>query len=264
MRAVILLPPSEGKTPGGTGPPYPEARRLVDRFPDLEEARTEVFTALREVADGDLALEELFEVKGKALAAAVAANRALLTSPTLPAIERYSGVLYEHLDYGTLPAKAKGRFDEAAVIFSGLMGMVAPRDPVPDYKLKMDATLPAVGPLQAFWRQRLTAVLNAHVEGKLVWNLLPNAHAAAWGGSDATGGEVTARFVEVERGREKTVSHWNKALKGALVRHLLLKRGEPAAPKAAFDFEHPEGYRFDEGRTRLEGGRGTLVFSKRA
>lgn len=263
MESVILLPPSEGKAPGGTGPPYPVARQTADRFLALAEARTEVFQALLRVSEADHALEDLFGVKGKALDAAVAANRALATSPTRPAIERYTGVLYDHLGYATLPAPAQRRFDEAAIVFSGLLGLVAPRDAVPDYKLKMDATLPGFGSLQAFWRGKLTPVLNAEVENKVVWDLLPNAHAAAWGGGAAPRLRVTARFVEVRDGGERTVSHWNKALKGALVRHLLLKDKDPLDPELAQDFKH-EGYRFDRRRSKVADGVHALVFSKRA
>ena len=40
------------------------------------------------------------------------------------------------------------------MIVSGLWGAVMPTDPVPAYRLKMSATLPKLGKLSAWWRER--------------------------------------------------------------------------------------------------------------
>jgi hypothetical protein len=54
------------------------------------------------------------------------------------------------------------------------------------------------------------------------------------------------RFLDaVDRGGDRklvTVSHWNKLLKGALVRHVL--EHELTDPAGLVDFEHPQGYRY--------------------
>ena len=91
-------------------------------------------------------------MKGKALVAATAANRAVAKAPTLPAIERYTGVLYDALDHRSLSAAHRRRLDASVVIFSGLWGAVMPADPIPDYKLKMGAALPPLGKLSTWWR----------------------------------------------------------------------------------------------------------------
>src|SRR3546814_20104216 len=51
---------------------------------------------------------------------------------------------------------------------------------------------------------------------------------------------VTVRFLDDEG---RTVSHWNKLLKGSLVRWLLTEI--PAGPEDISGFKHPLGYRFD-------------------
>ncbi len=61
----------------------------------------------------------------------------------MPAIERYSGALYEALDASALTTARRRRLDGSVLILSGLWSAVAPRDPIPDYKLKMGATLPS-------------------------------------------------------------------------------------------------------------------------
>ena len=216
---LILLPPSEGKAPGGDGPAWTPGSMVVD----LDERRAEVLIALASAMQGsEAARAKLLGVKGRALQAATAANRAARTSPTRPAIERYTGVLYDALDHGSLTAAQRRRLDQSVVIFSGLWGLVAPSDPIPDYKLKMGTALPRLGKLSTWWRDELSARLVERASGRRVWNMLPNEHAAAWRAPVKLSQQWTVRFLERRPDGSLTgVSHRNKALKGALVRHLL-------------------------------------------
>ncbi len=43
-------------------------------------------------------------------------------SPTLKAVQRYTGVAYQHLDYDSLGAAAKAYIDRHLIIFSNLFG----------------------------------------------------------------------------------------------------------------------------------------------
>jgi cytoplasmic iron level regulating protein YaaA (DUF328/UPF0246 family) len=215
---LILLPPSEGKSGGGDGPPWTTGLMAID----LDERRTQVLIALVKAMRGsEAARAKLLDVKGRALQAATVANRDARTSPTRPAIERYTGVLYDALDHGSLTAAQRRRLDEIVLIFSGLWGLVAPPDPIPDYKLKMGALLPGLGKLSSWWRDELSARLAERASGRRVWNLLPNEHAAAWR-PPVDLPQWSVRFLERRSdGSLSAVSHRNKALKGALVRHLL-------------------------------------------
>jgi hypothetical protein len=211
VRMAILLPPSEGKAPGGRRPPW-SAGTLG--LPELDDARAEALAAL-----GDLTAE----------------------APTMPAVDRYTGVLYRELSYRTLPPASRRRFDRDVLVASGLWGMVRPRDPIPAYRLKMGASLPPLGKMSTWWRPRLTAALGARLRGRVVWDLLPNEHAEAWRPAEVPmARRVTVRFVDANG---RTVSHWNKLLKGALVRHLL--EHPTADPADLAGFEHPSGYRLD-------------------
>src|SRR3546814_3075485 len=58
---------------------------------------------------------------------------------------------------------------------------------------------------------------------------------------------VTVRFLDDEG---RTVSHWNKLLKGSLVRWLLTE--QPAGPEDLAGFQHPLGYRFDARSSDLD------------
>lgn len=211
---VILLPPSEGKATGGDGPGW-AARTSLD--PALDRHRRVV------------------------LRAAKAADATPRRAATRPAIERYTGVLYGELAWPTLPAAARRRGNDQVRIVSGLWGLVAPADPIPEYRLKMSASLPELGKLSTWWRPRLAPVLADRTNGSVVWDLLPIEHAAAMDWAACTPRQrVTFRFLE-DDGR--TVNHWNKLLKGAVVRWLLTERPTGAGDIA--HFVHPLGYQYD-------------------
>jgi cytoplasmic iron level regulating protein YaaA (DUF328/UPF0246 family) len=255
---LILLPPSEGKAGNGAGPSWvPGAMTL-----DLDAQRAMVLRALATAMRApEAARSSLLGVKGAALAAATAANRAARTSPTSPAIERYTGVLYEALDHRSLAAAHRKRFDASVLILSGLWGAVAPSDPIPDYKLKMGASLPRLGKLSGWWREDLSAALAARAAGRTVWNLLPNEHAAAWVAPPGLA-QITVRFLEPRPdGSLSAVSHWNKYLKGALVRYLLAN--PEAAPADLRSWKHPSGFRLAPKLTERSGDLTVLSLVKR-
>jgi cytoplasmic iron level regulating protein YaaA (DUF328/UPF0246 family) len=219
---LILLPPSEGKALGGDGAPW----------------------AAGTMADAGLDRHRRLVLRGAAAAGAVARR-----GPTLPAAARYTGVLYRELDWSSLPAAARRRGEHQVRTVSGLWGRVAPGDPIPHYKLKMSAALPDLGRLSTWWKPRLAPVLAALADGAVVWDLLPIEHEAAmdWT-SCAPARRVTVRFVDADG---RTVSHWNKLLKGSLVRWLLTE--QPGGPEELGRFEHPLGYRFDAEASTLGG-----------
>src|SRR6476646_3178364 len=129
---LILLPPSEGKALGGTGAPWSAGAMALD----LDDERRRVIGALATaMRGGEPARAKLLGVTGSGLAAATAADRRVTRSPTLPAIERYTGVLYDALDHGSLTAAQRKRLHASIVIVSGLWGAVMPADPVPAYRL---------------------------------------------------------------------------------------------------------------------------------
>jgi len=212
---LILLPPSEGKSLDGDGPPW---------------------------RPGTMADLDLDRHRKLTIASASATGAVDRRGPTTRAIERYTGVLYRELAWTTLPRAAQRRGAQQVRIVSGLWGFVAADDPIPHYKLKMSASLPGLGRLATWWRPRLTPTLAEVAARATVWDLLPIEHSAAvdWRAIEPAQ-RVTVRFVD-DQGR--TVSHWNKLLKGALVRWLL--REQPAGPEALVGFEHPLGYRLDE------------------
>jgi cytoplasmic iron level regulating protein YaaA (DUF328/UPF0246 family) len=250
---LILLPPSEGKAPGGSGAQWSPGTMAID----LDDERALVMAALaRAMRGNEASRSRLLGVKGRTLAAATAADHDVASSRTMPAIERYTGVLFDALDHTSLSAAHRRRLASSLVIVSGLWGLVAPGDPIPDYKLKMGASLPQLGKLSTWWRDAVTARLVERARDRTVWNLLPSEHAAAFR-PPADLLRFTVRFLEPRAdGSLVAVSHANKYLKGSLVRFLLAH--PTAGPHDLGSWEHPEGYRLDPTLTTNSHGLTTL------
>jgi hypothetical protein len=135
---LVLLPPSETKAPGGDGPPLDFA--ALTAAAELTSVRTELVEALVKLADDVPASRAALGLSPK-LDDEIARNAALWTSPTMPALLRYTGVLYDALDVRTLTKAQRARAGRRLAVGSALFGLVAADDPVP--------RLPAVRRLRA-------------------------------------------------------------------------------------------------------------------
>jgi cytoplasmic iron level regulating protein YaaA (DUF328/UPF0246 family) len=212
-RLAILLPPSEGKAAGGRGAGWDPAG---GRFgPALADQRRLVADALAAAGGGD---QRLLGVGGDALERARRANAGLIGARTLPAGRRFTGVVWDHLDLASLGTGPRRRATGAVIVVSAVAGLVGPADPLPDHRLKLSVSLPPLGNLARFWRGPLSATLNDHLAGRLVVDLLPNEHAAAWVPDPA---RYDHRRVALVDDRGRVVGHDAKAAKGLLARALL-------------------------------------------
>ncbi len=218
---VLLLPPSEGKAEGGSGAGWQPGDGHFGVA--LGDRRLAVATALATARGGD---EKLLGVGGKHLLRALSTNSSLIGSPTLAAAQRYTGVVWDHLDPASMSKAVRSRAATSIVTVSGLLGLVALDDPVPDYRLKMGANLAPLGKLSTWWRPAVSAALAEFSTGRFVIDLLPTEHRASWHPGDDIDG-VCVSFVERTG---KVAGHDAKAAKGRLARHLL---ESAAAPRRA-------------------------------
>jgi cytoplasmic iron level regulating protein YaaA (DUF328/UPF0246 family) len=234
---LLLLPPSEGKTAGGTGPAL--GRRPALSTPALAAPRQRLVDALRRAArDDPAALATGLQLPAGLAAAAVAANRHVATAPTRPALDRYAGVVYAALDVATLSAAARRRADEQVLVFSGLWGVVRGGDPVPDYRVPAGGTLAGIGGVTAHWRGPLAEQLPGLVADEPVLDLRSTDYRAMWRPRPSLRDQVVAVRVLAERGAgaartARPVSHHAKTVKGLVVRHLVSGRRRHRDPMAA-------------------------------
>ena len=218
LNFVILLPPSEGKAEGGSArAKWSPGAGVFGKA--LGTQRREVAEALAKAGGGSPAL---LGVSGKHLERARTANRGLIGAPTLPAAERYTGVVWDHLDLTSLSTVQRERALQRIIIPSGLLGVCLASDPVPDYRLKMGARFaPFGGTMAKWWRDAVSDAINAYAKGCVVIDLLPTEHRASYV-PDRT---LVAAHVVVDlvTPQGKAGGHDAKAAKGLLARHLLTK-----------------------------------------
>lgn len=227
---LVLLPPSRGVRPGGDATVTWRDTRLADGV--LGSARRRAIAGARKLTGDDLA-----EAIGGRSAVGDARRmlREVHRAPTMPAVERYAGVVYDHLDVTSLPTAARGRAHDHVLVPSALFGPVRGGDPIPPYRLLMAARLPdPVGRLAGHWRPHVAARLDELLApGATVVDLLSAEYAAAV--PAATRGDrrwITVDFLGAD-GR-KVPGTIGKQCKGALARRLLVA-GKATAEAATGD-----------------------------
>jgi len=219
IKMFVLLPPSEGKGDGGQ--PRTKWSPTQGAFGKALGAHRKAIASALHDADGGSAA--LLGVSGKHLERAQAANSSLVGSPTLVACERYTGVVWGHLDLPTLTPAQHSFAREHIVVMSGLLGAVLGADPTPDYRLKMGArlevkTLP-MQTMSKFWREPVTAAVNKFCAGHIVVDVLPQDHRGIFlPDQSLLKGYISVDLVTKSSG--KAGGHDAKAAKGLLVRHL--------------------------------------------
>lgn len=222
---LILLPPSEGKTPAKSGHPV-DTQQL--HFPELAEPRHQVLRALSHTSSQPDALAQLSV--GASLHAEVQRNVRLLNEPAAPAHTIYSGVLYDALGYKNMTPSQKRKADECILVISGLWGAVTFSDSIPAYRLSMSVGLPEIGKLASFWKPKLTAALTEYSRDHLKVDCRSSTYAAAWAPDPET--TVTVNVFSERDGVRKVVSHFAKHTRGEVARHLLTRRGKaPESPQ---------------------------------
>ncbi|TPW75980.1 YaaA family protein [Schumannella soli] len=232
---LLLLPPSETKRRGGSTSGLDLAALS---FPALTDHRLATLAAIGELSrDLDAAVRAL--KLGPKSADAAALNVDLRTAPTMPAIDRFDGVLYESLDAPSLAAPPRDWLGRNAVVSSALFGLLGALDAVPAYRLSADSRLPGLS-LGRHWRSAQSSALAAS-EG-LVLDLRSEAYAAL-GPAPRRDDSVYLRVVtEGADGRARALNHFNKAAKGRLTRALAETAAAPATVDALLDWAAETGF----------------------
>lgn len=238
---MILLPPSETKAAGGTGAPL--AIEALS-FPELNATRRTLVDALVTLAADGAASRDTLGLSGRQ-DHEVGRNARLLDSPTMPALCRYTGVLYDALGADGFTRAELARAHRRIAVASALFGVVRAGDPIPAYRLSGGNSLPGIGTLRRAWRPVLEPALNEI--GGLVVDLRSGTYAALAKVPDA----VTVRVVTDDgSGKRKTVSHHNKAYKGKFAAVLAKARREPSTVDDLLAVSVAAGLKIEQTRDR--------------
>jgi len=189
----ILLAPSERKTLGGN------KKFEIKSFPELEPIREEAIKRYDDFLQTTNDIKNFGDDKTK-----------IVSRPAKEAIFRYTGVAFEYLDYESLPEAAKEYLNENLIIFSNLFGILKPLDLIPHYTLKQSAK-PGFD-IYKFYKPHITEILDSLNEEFI--DLRAKFYEKIYKPKNA----ITFKFIK----NNKVVSHFAKAYRGTLTRHIAL------------------------------------------
>lgn len=214
---IALLPPSETKRDGGSA----VSASLFG--PVQDEAREEALTELRALAGDAEAHQRALKLSDKLAETERARNLALCDAPRMPALERYTGVLYDALDVASLPDAARTWALERYVIQSALWGLVRGSDAIPAYRCSASTGL-GKRSMKQRWARACAAVLAEH-KG-VVLHLRSKSYAALGPLPDRDDALVLEFVTRMPTGELKQLNHFNKQGKGEFLRTLALADSE--------------------------------------
>ncbi|MFT3847431.1 MAG: peroxide stress protein YaaA [Propionivibrio sp.] len=187
-----------------------------------------------------------------ALAALNAARYASWGRPFTPenakqAVLAFNGDVYEGLDAPTLSKAALGFAQTHVRILSGLYGVLRPLDLMQPYRLEMGTRLDNAGgkDLYAFWGERIVDALNvalAETGSSALVNLASEEYFKSVRVKKLAAPVIQPVFEDWSGGRYKVVSFFAKRARGAMARHVVVKRLKKVEALKKF---REDGYAFD-------------------
>lgn len=216
----VLLPPSETKREGGSARPL-DIGALA--FEELSPLRERIVSALVDLASRPGECMRVLKL-GPKLSHEVDRNASLRTSPTMPAIDRYTGVLFDGLEADTLTGTSREDVLASTYIQSALWGPISAGDVIPTYRLSSTSRLPSLGhSTQVLW-----ASATSNLEG--LWSgFTLDMRSESYAAMTAPPAESEWFYLRVatrdSSGRVSALNHFNKKAKGELLRSLAISGG---------------------------------------
>ena len=253
---LFLLPPSETKKTGGKAL---NIGQVALTFGQLNEARDLVFAALKTLCEGDADVAAKVLGLGKKQLDDLQVNLEVQTSPIMPALDRYTGTLYDGLhgrglkgtptEFNSLSADQRTRADDSVLIQSALFGLIPATNLIPNYRLSGTTRLPGLS-LKDVW-----AEAHARVWPRLVGQTFIDLRSKIYAELAPIPDDVPNFWVEVvaesSDGQRRALNHFNKKAKGEFVRSVLSLKS-PATSIA--DLKHAAkavGLRLEESKAQL-------------
>jgi len=197
MKIIFLLPPSEWKNIWWT---HTESSCFYNFDKPID--------IIKWVTEKDL------KCSWKRYGEAMISNTTLFTQACLPAIERYSGVMYKAIDYAGMNSNWKTFFDRSFYIFSGMYGILQPQDTIANYKLPIESKW-----LAWYWKENITEALN-HSKADYIVNLLPGAYQKMIDFKKLTRPVININFLTNKDGKILKIAHWVKKIKWEWIKNI--------------------------------------------
>ena len=154
-------------------------------------------------------------------------NKNIFKSNTIETISRYSGVMYNAIDYSWKTDNWKHFFEKHFLILSGMYGIISPLDHIWNYKLPIETKW-----LYNFWWNKISMKL-VELNPDYIVNLLPDSYAKLiwiWKSSKLenlrniyTNNWTKIININFLKPDFKKISHWVKKIKGEWIKEICEK-----------------------------------------
>jgi cytoplasmic iron level regulating protein YaaA (DUF328/UPF0246 family) len=228
----ILLPPSETKVKGGA----PHSGGFTLSFPVQDAGRYDLLVPL-EILCRDNLVEAARVLKLGPKSVEELANNVFTDAPVMPAIDRYTGVLYSATNAPLWTPEQRSWASGNVFIHSALWGIISSGDEIPNYRLSHDTRLGG-HTLSSIWGGQLSAALSEMAAGD--WVL--DARSAGYRDLAPIPADVTSLYLEVvSKSGGKALNHFNKIHKGELVAALVGGPPDLPTPQSFVDWAQVAG-----------------------
>ena len=222
---IFLLPPSETKEPGGKK----KAKVLSQK--ELDETRKLLQLALIEICKSPTIAAKALKLGPKQLGE-IAVNLDLANPKCLPALDRYTGTLYDALKAGGVTSGMRTRASKAVFIQSSLFGLISAGDEIPNYRFSAGSKLPGLN-LKKLWQEAHEPVW-PRLSKEIVIDMRSNSYAELAPVPENLSCYSLDVVLEDKRGKRTRLNHFNKQAKGQFLRPALIIS---PAPKTIADLK---------------------------
>ncbi len=132
----------------------------------------------------------------------------------MPAIERYSGVMYSAIHYNWMHSESQKYFDTYFLIISWLYGLLRTQDFIANYKLPVEAKW-----IIEHWRYILPEVLQMF-EVDFIIDLLPISYKKMIDWKSIQTKRVEIEFLSSKNWKISKLAHWVKKAKGEYIKNI--------------------------------------------
>lgn len=204
----ILLAPSETKKSGGALSFNLEG--LL--FDELLPHRTKLLhTYINVLQKGDIpTLSKMFGLKKEA--DILAHKKDIIHELTMKAIQRYTGVAFDYLDYEALSETEQHYIDSHVILFSNLFGPIRASDLIPEYRLKQGEAVADIK-TEKFYHEHSAQLMESYLAEDEILDLRAGFYDKFY---KPTKPYTTLKFIK----EGKVVSHWAKAYRGIVLREI--------------------------------------------